>query len=86
MINMAVWKFELSPTGLLYMPAISKPLHVGEQDDNIYLWALVDPTTPNVKWDFTIIGTGWTFNPPNYPFVGTVQMSNGLVFHVWVGR
>jgi hypothetical protein len=61
-------------------------LSVGVQDNRLFVWALVDQSYNAVPIRFYIVGTG---NPANHVasnlrFVGTVQMPNGLVWHVFV--
>jgi hypothetical protein len=71
------------------MPKGARVLSVGEQEADLVLWAIVDPEAPKAKRDFRVFGTGWKINVTElelggWSFVGTVQMKDGLVFHVWV--
>lgn len=67
-------------------------LHVGEQDESLMVWAEMDPTKP-VKRPIkvAITGTGHEDIPSTsfnsdifYLHVGSVQMSIGLVWHVYL--
>jgi hypothetical protein len=82
-----IWKFQLDPTNeVVQMPRGAGVLSAGAQGDEIVVWARVDTAQPKVGHRFVVVGTGHDAertvgcNP-----VGTVQMSNGLVFHVWDG-
>ena len=62
-------------------------LHVGEQNNEVFIWIAVDP---DQIWTchkrFRIIGTGYEIKVDDYyqlKFIGTVQMKNGLVWHVF---
>lgn len=94
-----VWKFTLpapSITGRSFvdMPAVVEPLSVGMQDDQIVVWALVDPDAPAEEHmenhgprRFVVANTGpWIVAlPPGAKFLGTVTASNGTVWHIWDG-
>lgn len=82
----SIWKYPLNTSGAteLQMPAGAKVLSMQLQGGTPTLWALVDPTAPEVARSFHIVGTDWEFefNPGNY--VGTFQMAGGtFVFHVF---
>lgn len=42
----------------LSMPSDAKILHVGTQDNKMFLWAEIDDESSNVNFDFDIFGTG----------------------------
>lgn len=68
------------------MPEFAKPLHVGEQNGLLYLWAAVDQADEKQKYRVRVIGTGHVL-PVDlrlHQYVGTVQMLDGLVWHVFV--
>jgi hypothetical protein len=53
------------------------------QDNKIYMWAVVDDTSPLVKRKIMTIGTGWEIEcPQGLQFLRTVHMPNGCVCHV----
>lgn len=84
---MTIWKFVIDGEGLIEIPCTHRCLSVGEQEGRIVMWAIVDPTTRPVPKQISVIGTGWqgwTMDGINAKrFIGTVQMSDGLVFHVF---
>jgi pantothenate kinase len=86
---MKVFKYPLvqDPTALQYveMPAEAMMLHVGEQHGELYVWALVSELATKVNYKFFVIGTGVSMDHIefNAQFVGTAQMQNGLVWHVF---
>lgn len=95
-----IWKFRLDPmsrTGtnglLMYevkMPVGAIVLSTGMQADevgheDIYVWAIVDDTSPVERRVFSVFATGHSVLP-NDPgkFIGTVMLSGGtFVFHIF---
>ena len=81
-----VWKYILDPyNSSVLMPSGAEILSVGEQGNDVCLWARVDPNAPKVFRDFLIVGTGHNI-PENLSlkFVGTVHIFNRvLVFHIF---
>ena len=69
----------------LRLPAGAQPLSAGEQHGEIQMWALVDPAAPSMERMFRLAGTGHPIDhaPGALLFVGTVQLRNGLVFHLF---
>lgn len=86
---MKIFKYllEQDPTTLqiLEMPEGAKVLHVGEQFGGLYAWALVSPAATKVNYKFFVLGTGIDCAHLEMvsSFAGSVQMSNGLVWHVF---
>lgn len=82
---MKVWKFVIAdPETPVRMPQHATILHVGEQHGQVCIWALVDPTAPQVDRRFVIAGTGHDVPAYRGRFFGTVLLAGGdLVFHVW---
>jgi hypothetical protein len=79
----AVYKYRVHPyEEFTLLPDGAKILSVGEQDESIYIWALVNPAilaqTPR---RIRAYGTGHPIEDGERVFIGTVQMRNGLVFH-----
>jgi hypothetical protein len=58
-------------------------IHAGEQDGVVNLW--VDSRTDNQKDDVTIViyGTGHQMSEYAQEHIQSVQMSNGLVWHIY---
>lgn len=83
-----VWKFVLPPgrNVRLEMPVGAVALDVQEQDEEIVLWALVNPGPPKEARYFTIVGTGdalgYYVEPRDY--LGTVKVK-AMVYHVFKG-
>jgi hypothetical protein len=69
------------------LPAGSKILSVTTQQDNIVLYALVDPDIKDkMVYSFLVIGTGHEIKKDlnDYTFSGTVSLLGGeLMFHIW---
>lgn len=63
------------------MPRYAKIVHVGEQEGVLTLWAAAQPWPEEVR-TFHVIGTGENVIAGT-EFRGTVQMRNGLVWHVF---
>jgi hypothetical protein len=73
----------------LSLPIGSQVLSVATQDDDIVLYALVDPDQPTtIRYGIRIHGTGHPIsNIDGHAFLGTVNLYGGrLMFHVfWKG-
>lgn len=67
------------------MPLNHKPLYVGEQDGQVYVWAEVDDDEPHDGGgsQYVLVGTGWPKYPNHNTYVGTVQMKHGVVWHIY---
>lgn len=79
-----IYKYYLAPDATMYLPENAQVLHVGEQQGGIQLWVVLDPTAPPiVRRTFLTFGTGHIM--PDNPLIhlGTVQMRNGEVYHVF---
>lgn len=63
--------------------ACAKPLSVGWQD-GLKIWMDVDVVRGILKYEFEVFGTGWEI-PSDFEgvFIGTVQGSDGYVYHVF---
>jgi len=56
-----VWKFDIrrvSDYNMIKMPMGAKILHVGMQNDEIFIWALVHPTNEYINRKIGMVGTG----------------------------
>jgi len=91
MAERQVWKFNLGLIGRyvtsvpVAIPSGARLLSVGIQEDQMMLWALVDPPNKPVAREFMIIGTGVpseALEARAPQFIGTVQ-HNGYVWHVF---
>lgn len=82
-----IFKYQLKVLGesIVFLPKGYKILSLSTQDDVITFWAAVDPYATKVERRIFIYRTGHAaveFN--NLTFMGTVQMDNGLVWHVFI--
>ena len=82
-----IWKFVLPVEDFVgfEMPRGAQILTVQVQNNQICMWALVDPTAPKDRRHFQVVGTGHPFkNWQQCNYIGSVQMLQGeLVFHVY---
>lgn len=84
-----IWKYPLKITDrqILNIPRGAQFLSVIEQDGTLMLYALVDPDFIEKQYEVLIRGTG---NPIDEAylrfcdFIGTVQMPDGFVWHIFV--
>ena len=72
---------------MVFMPRHARVIHVDEQDGELFVWAECEPSNDRVETFFEVIGTGHNIPPITKREVrvhlGTLQMSNGLVWHVY---
>lgn len=86
---MKIFKYPLvqDPTSLqtVEMPDNALMLHAGEQYGELYVWAMVIPEATKVNYKFFVIGTGENMDhlEMSCKFLNSVQMSNGLVWHIF---
>ena len=66
------------------MPRAARPMAVAEQDGSLCLWAQVETEDVLTEHLFVIRGTGHPLRGNEGPYIGTVVMSYGLVWHVYV--
>lgn len=87
-----VYKYIIPPAAFgdgLYMdfPKQAQLLSVGQQGEDIVLWALVDTEEPPEGRFIRVIGTGHPIKPKflqtSRNFIGTVQHSDGIVLHAF---
>ncbi|HID92537.1 MAG TPA: hypothetical protein EYP60_00440 [bacterium (Candidatus Stahlbacteria)] len=78
------YKLKLVDQQKVVLPAQYQMLSVQEQDGKLVLWAMVPMNTPDTSTQIRIIGTGNLIEgDPLLDFIDTVQMPNGLVWHVF---
>lgn len=80
-----IWKFPIPDTGWVEIPEGARVLSAGVQrEQQIVIWAMVDPEAPKVRRLFTVYGTGREIPAygRNASFVGTVFIGP-FVFHVF---
>lgn len=83
-----VFKYQLQNGGraVVMMPKFARVLSVGNQHEELMLWALVDDTNDPESRTFFVAVTGqelWLYRQTD-PFIGTVLFDNGgFVVHVF---
>lgn len=85
-MNSTIWKYALGMHRdvSISMPVGANILSVGAQKNEMFLWALVNPTNKPVYRDFVILGTGHTYEGDPGKFIGTIHLHNSqLIFHVF---
>ena len=92
-MNEVIYKYQLpiiNPT-LVWMPGDAKILHVDEQNGLLFVWAIVNTSNHFKNRKFFVRGTGQKIEDDmrgiqnSARYINTVQMSNGLVWHVFDG-
>ena len=94
-----VYKYVLPTGGKTVITGwFTEILTVQKQRNNIVLWAENSLSKYNEKYntffpreerdkialEIDVIGTGWDYENKDQKYIGTVQMDNGLVWHVYV--
>lgn len=59
-------------------------IHVGEQSGQLILWLLVDTKAEWIDLPVFVFGTGHPLPDAEFHHVGTVCMSDGFVWHVFL--
>lgn len=86
MTEMKIWKFPLKERTWqsIEMPTGARVLSVGEQHGQLCLWAMVEPHKGlDESRVFAIFGTGEAFPTFEGHFIGTTQMLDGAVLHLF---
>jgi hypothetical protein len=82
-----IYKYTIDQTpggSIFQMPAGWEIISAQEQDGSICIWAIVDPEKkPTDVW-IAIYGTGSPLRNINQQFIATVQMNDGLVWHLFL--
>lgn len=89
----SIYKYDIvsAPNGIIEGP-ITKILTAQVQHNSIVVWAEVDTTAPNRKFQILPIGTGWPLDAPDgkscvldtHTYISTVQIAEGnLIFHIY---
>lgn len=63
------------------LPKGAKPLHFGEQNGMVCLWALVDPSAPLTTYRFRMAGTGHPIDTVGDYINTLIMQEDQLVFH-----
>ena len=84
-----IYKYNLLPerTQKIELPAGARVLSAGAQGEDIVIWAMVDLDTKEKEIrSLVVLGTGHQFEGDTAHYlhlINTVQMPDGLVFHVF---
>lgn len=84
-----IFKYYIGAAAQIRLPMSkgAKVLKVGEQDEKLYLWALVeDVPYQTVAHRFVVRGTGHAMDGTEGDYIDSVIMTNGLVWHVFHKR
>lgn len=82
----SIWKFnfQIEDNFQIEMPKGAEILSVQSQNDKPALWAICDIHAEKEKRNFSIIGTGHRMNMDDKKYIGTFQMTEGiLVWHLF---
>ena len=94
-----IWKYRLDEGGETELTGwFTKVLAADEQDGCLVLWAenslvkhdhCTGALVPRANKEKTTIhvlalGTGWDYDASEYHYLTTVQMSDGLVWHIFI--
>lgn len=80
------YQIEIADMQVIKMPAGWEIISIQNQNDILTAWAIVDPEKKDVEVCFAIYGTGHPMRNINQSHIATVQMDNGLVWHVFFVR
>lgn len=83
-----IWKFEVKARDVetvVNMPKSAEIIHVHGQNEQVCLWAIVDPEAEKEERRFAIVGTGHLmFDPAIHKYIGTAHVLLGhLVWHIF---
>lgn len=82
----AIFKYPLpvADRSVVVLPRGAEIVHIDAQGFELFVWAVVDPDVPpTVEHEYRIAGTGHPFDGEGLEHRVTVQMVNGLVWHVF---
>jgi hypothetical protein len=78
-----VWKHRLSVGEQeIHLPKGARILTAQRQDEELTLWALVNPTAPPEVRRIQVVGTGWDLDSSSWVWIATVQ-AESFVWHVF---
>lgn len=81
------YTLEIADDQEITMPRGAEILCVHEQDHRVCIWAEVVTDRHPQQRRFIVRGTGYSIDPNlDKKYIGTVFLSNGLVFHVFEVR
>lgn len=87
-----IYKYHIPVTDKLEieLPKAYKILSFDTQDNDLYLWCLVDTNAEKNIVKFSVFGTGFEIKPEeinNLEYVGTAQQNKGgLIWHLFKNK
>lgn len=80
-----VYKYTIQPIAAITLPVGAEILSVGVQENEVRMWAKVDPDAPTEERTFMGFGTGHEIpDGLDLEFIGTAIWPTGtLVFHIF---
>ena len=66
----------------IVLPKGAEIVAFGEQGEDVFIWAIVDPENPPETRKFFIVGTGHQLPPEPYAYIGTLFIGP-LVLHAF---
>jgi len=85
-MKQTIWKYQLEVKDEIFltMPADAKLLHVGFQNGEPVLWALLNPENEYVERKIMVTGTGWDISDKDMGvYIGSIQTPSILGELVW---
>ena len=81
---MKIYKYplEVVPVQKVELPLRSDIIAAQNQDNELYIWAIVNPSNPPSIKEIHIVGTGFEFDDQPLIYIDTVQIGR-LVWHVF---
>lgn len=77
-------------TNFVQLPIHCSILSAGEQNGALMMWVRLDPDRPKAEYQIAVVGTGQPVPEDDddkaiyWQFIQTVQVSDGVVWHVFV--
>lgn len=80
-----IYKYKMKPNTTLELPRGAKVLTARVQDEEVFLWAKVNPDEKELETRmFLGFGTGHDIDDElRLDFIDTVFFQNGMVFHIF---
>ncbi len=81
---MKIWKYRLAvvPVQKIELPIRADIIAAQNQNNELYIWVIVNPSNPQSIKEIHIVGTGFEFDDQKLIYIDTVQIGN-LVWHVF---
>ena len=78
------YPLEITDRQILSIPEGAEILCVQNQNNKVYLWAMIEMSNPNNIRKLRIIGTGHDIENEKLNYIGTIQQMEGqLVWHIF---